>query len=230
MSNKETFDKILDALIDEALPIVESMPDKDLPEEKPIPHPEEFEKHLANIFAKERRKIKRAKLFKYTRRVAACLVICMIALGVTVMSVSALRVRVLNMIFNTHQTNTDIRVVDPEEENASDTYAEDEVAIEYIPEGFTLEKRKIFDKSIYLQFRKDALYFKIDIRDLNGFGSVDTENADKETITINNWSALYSENDNVKTISFHDENYIYFIDGILEKEELIRIAQGVKKN
>ena len=56
MNKKDTFDKILDTLIDEAIPIVESMPDEDLPDEIPGEYSEDFEKRMKKIFAAERKK------------------------------------------------------------------------------------------------------------------------------------------------------------------------------
>ncbi len=106
----ETFDKILDSLIDEALPIVESMPDKNLPEEKDVVFSKEFEERMDKLFAKERKKRKRKAAAKCLRYIAASIAVVLAISGATVMSVEAFRVKFLNFVFNTHKTNTEITV------------------------------------------------------------------------------------------------------------------------
>ena len=59
MTKQETFDKILDALTDEAVSVVDSTPDKDTPEERPVEFSEDLERKIRRIFEDERRRVRR---------------------------------------------------------------------------------------------------------------------------------------------------------------------------
>ncbi len=219
----ETFDKILDSLIDEALPIVESMPDKNLPEEKDVVFSKEFEERMDKLFAKERKKRKRKAAAKCLRYIAASIAVVLVISGTTVMSVDALRVKVMNFIFNTHETNTEISV--DEEANDFDAY---EISLGYIPDGFKLKENRSTDGILYLHYECDDEYFYVNVQNVNGVVSINTEDAYVENITLNGMEAIYSENDTVKTLVFHNEKKMYSIMGTISKDELIKISDNLK--
>ena len=226
MNKRDTFDKILDALIDEAIPIVESMPDEDLPDERPVEFSEDFERRMEQTFKNAKKKIRRKKLYKYTRRIAACFAVLIVASGITVMSVSALRVKLFNLIFNTQETNTEIHFENEDQENM---YSDTGLELSYVPNGFVIDKKEIKEDRVYLKYRNDNQYFSITVSESSGTLSIDTEDAITEEMYINGNKALYSENTKLKTLTYIYNNYVYVIKGDIEKTEIIKIAENLKK-
>ena len=236
MNNKDTFDKILDSLLDEALPIVESMPDKNLPEETEAPFTEEDERRSLAILAKERAALRAVRARTYLKRVAVCAAVFMLLCAILVMSVSALRAPVLNFITKPANRSTQIqlnRSDNTDEVSVEAVYEEEGLYIGYIPEGFSLEQRTIApaSKSAFLQFKNGSEYFNIDtsIYQENTDITIDTENAKVERMRINDKPALYSEKETIKILFMYDENYTYTIAGNIDKDNLVQIAQNLKK-
>lgn len=225
MSKKETFDKIFDALLDEAIETIESQPDVNLPEETEVTFSKRHEERMRKLFAKERAKAKRKKIYRHIQRMAACFLALILVSGVTVMSVDALRVRFLNFVFDTEDIRT---IINLEEEGSR--YSNEDVILEYIPEGFVLDKESVDATKIYLKFKRDEEYFSVSISETYLSKSIDTENASCEKMTINDMEAMYSENDNKKVLVLHDDEYIYTIKSNISKKEIVEIAQKIKNN
>lgn len=226
MNKKDTFDKILDTLIDEAIPIVESMPDEDLPDEIPGEYSEDFEKRMKKIFAAERKKIRRKQIFKNIRRIAACFAIFIVVSGITVMSVSALRVKILNLIFNSQETNTEVQFEDSDQSNEYDDVG---LELMYVPDGFEIIRKDIQDNIVYLRFENDDLYFSVKLTKSTGTISIDTEDANVEEIYINGNKALYVEKSSLKTLTGMIGDYSYTINGNIDKDEILKISENLKK-
>lgn len=226
MNEKDTFDKILDTLIDEAIPIVESMSDEDLPDEIPGEYSEDFEKRMKKIFAAERKKIRRKQILKNVRRIAACFAIFIVVSGITVMSVSALRVKILNLIFNSQETNTEVRFEDSDQSNEYDDVG---LELMYVPDGFNLVNKDIQNNNVYLRFENGNLYFSVTITKSIGTTSIDTEGSQTEEMYINGERALYSENSKLKILTGVIEDYVFTIKGNIDKNEIIEISKNLKK-
>lgn len=219
-----TFDKILDSLIDEALPAVEAMPDKNLPEEMDVDFSPEFEERMQKIFKNERRKVRRKRILRYSRNIAACFLIFVVISGISIMSVEAFRLKFLNLVYNSSKTNTEISF----EEHRSNRYESEWIALEYVPAGFSLEKSKSTDRISYLNFDNGEEYFDVTIYETDAVLSIDTEGGSTEKIKINDIDGIYSENDNVKSIVFRQDEKVCTVEGTIEKEELIKIAKNLK--
>ncbi len=224
----ETFDKILDSLIDEAIPTVEAMPDKNLPEEKEVAFSEEFETRMGKFFDNERKKRRRKAIARRTKYIAASIAIVFAVSGAAVMSVDAFRVRVFNFVVERRKTNAKITVNEGVQLNSYET---DEISLEYIPEGFQLHNDESTENMIFLNFENKDQLFSVSVVSLNAVMTVDTENADVENMTINGMEALYIENEKMKMVVMHDDEKIYTVEGEnIEKAELLNIAQNLKIN
>ena len=232
MTNKDTFDKILDSLLDEALPIVESMPDKNLPEGTDAPFTEEDERRERAILEKERAALRAVHVRAYLKRAAVCAATLILLCAILVMSVSALRAPVLNFVTKTTKESTDITLPNTDDASTSDAqeiYNTDSLSVGYIPEGFSLAERDIKERSVYLLFSNGTQTFDICIYSNNSTISINTEDACIERMYINNHPALYSENDVCNIITMYDDNYVYIIEGTIDKDNLVQIAQNLKK-
>ena len=84
-------------------------------------------------------------------------------------------------------------------------------------------------KYIPAGFEKGDRNFVVEKFELSGSVGFDTEHYEPENIKINGIDAVYyRSNNNVKGIIFNDGNYIYIIEGNIEKDELVKIAQNVE--
>ena len=96
--------------------------------------------------------------------------------------------------------------------------------VKYIPAGF----EKGDDYEFVVQYEKGDRNFVVEKFELSGSVGFDTEHYEPENIKINGIDAVYyRSNNNVKGIIFNDGNYIYIIEGNIEKDELVKIAQNV---
>ena len=218
------FDKMLDSLIDEAIPAACSVPDKDLPEEMDVDFSPEFEERIQKLFKNERRKERRKKLLRYSRNAAACFIVFVVVLSVSLMSVEAFRVKFLNLVYSGNKTRTVMSFETP----ISNRYESDNVILEYVPEGFSLKQSKMAGQLLYLNFDNGDEYFDMDLCGAGTVLAIDSENGSVEEVTINGMDGLYGESDAVKSVVFAIDDRACTIQGTIEKEENIRIAQNLK--
>ncbi len=227
MNDKNTFDKMFDALLDEALTAVESEPNPDLPEEMDVVFSDRHNAAMKKMFDSERRKIRRKQLYRSARHMAAALVVLILVSGVTVMSANALKTRLFNFVFNTSQTNTEITA---KEVSESGKYESDVISLGYLPEGYILERQSGSGKgeSIILAFRNETSRFTIITHFGEGKISINTENAECEQLNINGKRALYTDNVNENIMTIYYDDVICTIHGNIPKEEIVEIAQNLK--
>lgn len=225
MSDREMVDKIFETMVHEALEEVEQEDTYQSCDNFDFEFSEQHKEKMKKIFDREKKKIWIRKFGKSMQRVAAGLLVVILVSGVAVMSVSAWRVKFLNFIFDTQQTNTEITT---NEDVNQATYNTDLVSLNYIPEGFSLEKQMITEALTYLKFSDPVNDFTITITPLEGKISLDTESAYCEKIDINDNEALYSETDTEKILVIENIDKIITIRSSIEKGEIIKIAQNLK--
>jgi len=226
MSDNKTLDKILDDIIDEAALIAAENLGKNMPESKIIEFSTEHEVEMKRIFRKERNKLLFKKILKHSKRVAIFFLALVVLSSVTIFSVEAWRIKIMNFIIETSQTHSEINF---SEDNKGDTYTSDEITLGYIPEGFKLEKSDVSRKSVNLIFKDEDNYFIFSMDDINASMGIDTENASVKKIMINGQEAIYSSNNNVNILVWHDEDFSYMLSGKIGEKEIMKIAENIKK-
>ena len=139
----------------------------------------------------------------------------LLAFATTVFAVPAGREYIVEKFFN-HAEYTVI--------NAGDLKKVTSLKLNYIPAGF--EKTEDYGYAyIYENIDKSFLVQKCELSTLVGF---DTENYDCENITINGFDAIFYRSLNeFKGIIFNNGEYIFLVDGNIEKDELVKIAQNL---
>lgn len=71
-------------------------------------------------------------------------------------------------------------------------------------------------------------YYTINLSDSSGNDTIDTEKAGIERMVINENDCYYIENSNGKTIIMSNGEKICTIQGEIEKDEIIKIAQNLE--
>lgn len=182
---------------------------------------------MQRLFKEDQKSQFYRRMRTYSRRAAVILVAVIAISAVAISSVSALRIRFMNFILERTQYDTDIKFTDNTSD--ADNYKFGEIVLEYVPEGFKLEKNEPRRNHIYLNFEKDQEFFNFRTLDIGGSLSIDTENANVKELTINGREALYSENDNIHILVWHDDETAYILTGNISESEFVKIAENIKK-
>ena len=228
MSNyNDAFNKAIDELLDEAAHILveKDSGELEMPTDN-ISFSDEHEVKMQRLFKFERRKIAAKKFRKYAVR-AACIFLALIVFScATIFSVSAWRVRFLNFMFNKDAPNTDYNFTDEKPAPQMD----DRLKLNYIPEGFLLKDSFNGQRSITLSFIRGEDYFCVSSDELDANFNIDTENATIEKTKINGFDAIYISNQNANSLIWYDDDRAYILTGNISKDEIFKIAKGLKNN
>jgi hypothetical protein len=136
-----------------------------MPEPEKVEFSKEHEEKMRKIFKKERNKLFFKKISKYSKRVAIFFLALAVVSGVTIFSVEAWRIRVMNFIIEMNQTHSEIKF--SEEITKGNSYKSNEITLGYIPEGFELERRDVSAGGIDLIFTGKENYFVFSMDDIN---------------------------------------------------------------
>lgn len=228
MSNyNNAFNKAIDELLDEAahITVEKDSGELEMPTDN-ISFSDEHEVKMQRLFKSERRKIAAKKFRKYAVR-AACIFLALIVFScATIFSVSAWRVRFLNFMFNKDAPNTDYNFTDEKPAPQMD----DRLKLNYIPDGFELDDSFSGQRSITLSFIRGKDYFCVSSDELDANFNIDTENAEMEKTKINGFDAIYISNQNANSLIWYDDDRAYTITGNISKDEIFKIAKGLKNN
>ncbi len=180
----------------------------------------EHEARMRKLFAgKVRRK-------RYIKRIFLIAAVMVVLFSVSVMSVQGLRIRFMNFILNFTESNTKITYVDETEDKNS--YKVGDIVFDYLPSGFVLDSTKNQGKVVYIKFNNADKYIEIKIKASNPVAYVDTERADAELLMINGIETFVAEKDNVFILNWNSDLKAFEIQGNIERDELIKIAENLK--
>ena len=216
-----------DLLLDEAAENAAEHLGQNLQEpEEQIEFSAEHEQKMQWIFRQEHRKLRRRKIMKYTK-IAACMVgVLILSAGITISSVDAWRVKVLNYVLDFNQPNTDFSFNEP---GSGQQYEGDDITLGYIPDGFELTEQSKSRMGIILAYTKEEQYFDISFTNIGTSFSVDTEDGTVEKITFKGYEAVYTSNPNINALVWHDNELVFKVLGNISKEEIFKIAEGIEK-
>ena len=230
MNKNELIDKVFDEVLYYAVSLAEEEMMKEL--ENNLDEKVEFSKeHVANmqkIFKVYRQKLFYKKMVAVTKRVAIFFIIISVVGAISIMSVEAWRIKILNFFIEVKDNHSDIHL--REEMSDNNSYKVADITFEYIPDGFTVENTNNTKNNLFIQFtNENNLYFSLNINDVDVNLSIDTENADLKKIFLNRVEALLSEKDTIKILVWHNDKYMFTLIGNIETSELIKIAENIKK-
>ncbi len=208
---------------------------------KRYPYPESSLKIARRIYKRQRRKT--PVWLRYLGRAAVVLLIAVSLTFGVLMTDSNVRAAVssffirdkgdhLEIVFNNgEEAVLENEEVDPETQNETSVL---DYEIGYIPDGFELTSEEIFDEDyLYcLYFDENKRYLTIMIADSDKLGVlVDNKEYEHTFTRINGYEAMisYDELQKCGVINIIDGKYCIQIDGYLEKEELIKVAQDIRK-
>ena len=169
----------------------------------------------------------------FGKRVACIIILIFTVLMTTIFSVKALREPFINFIVSTYEkASTIIFKSDESKPNQSVTLSEF-YEPEYLPQGYI----KTYEERLYLSYfceftdQDGNIINTENFITENSILSINTENVETEKMFINDnkTEAIYYENKGVKEIVFGLDGYGFTVSGKVEKSELIKIAESMKK-
>lgn len=197
------------------------------PPEGEIKFSAEHEAKMQKLFAAEYKRQRRKQLRAYASRAAVIFVAAVLAVGISVGSVEAWRVRVINFIQDRTEEYTEIKFT----ESPVASYSVDGITLNYIPEGYRL----VGDSSkpgeyTSLEFQNDEssdITFKCKQTSSRYTKKFDTENAVVTEFEYRGCDAVKSIKAEVQVLVWYSSEKIYTLMCDIGEEELMKIADNI---
>jgi len=223
----DVIDNLIDDLISKAAPIAE---ERMIQEIEIIDHEfsDEYMQKMNKLFARGRRQDRMKSLSHTMIRVAAVLLLVVTLATVTIYSVEAWRIRFQNFVIDLRR---DRMIIDFNDELDGDVFEMYDLHLGYIPGGFVLDQSFAAGPQVFMRFANEDLDldFRITVTNIVGALAIDTEDAAIKRTQVNGFDAFFSTNDNVNILVWHDHIYSYQIAGTISENEIMRIAENIRR-
>lgn len=196
---------------------------------------EKFKKLCDEELKKQKHKTKGKKLLFY--KVATAAAVLLLLVNISIVSVPAVRMVVLNFLTERHQKYT--RITSNSNENVKNDRRNDrykiifdkEYEITYLPEKFKVIDYTKDSLGIGINYKDDndnLIMYSQDIED--PAIHIDTEDAEVKYIDINGYSALVSIKSTHITMVWKLENSFITLSGVgLSESEMLKVARSVRE-
>ncbi len=197
------------------------------------PNQEELDKQIFGMIKeyekKEKREQKQRLIKKFTLRAAVLIAVIMVGFTVTFNTVEAFKITVLNFIMEQKEK---FSLLSLSENNKPDVPTElnGKYFPHYLPGGYEIKNAFVTDMGVeisYINKNEEIInysYFGIDVAT-----GIDTENRKEISVSINGLNgSMFSKNEH-RTLVFKSDDYIFIIEGDIAQEEIIKIAESIKK-
>ena len=163
------------------------------------------------------------------KRVAVIILLIIIAFTSTTIGVAKIYQPFEDFIMEIFDDHTLFRPNHSSQTSSTDPLAEWKVYTpSYIPEGFEVKNRMTgFEYDFKRYSSKEGFFFIEQCAVYNGHISIDTEGVCVEDIYINGIKGIYYENKGEKTIILLTNNNCITVQGNIDKNELINIANSL---
>lgn len=219
-----------DMLRDAAAEAAEYMEQKctDAAKDQPDTFSPWFEREMRALIQKQKRQEKRRKLFRYSRNVAAAVLVIAIALPIFNAEVRASYQDFFQVLTQKISGDTEVKVV---MKGGHDTSEFTPAELGWIPDGMTKISDEMEDKYLH-QFYKhaDGTYFGFDqqlVTVESGSVSWLGEDAVVSEIALRGTTATLSEDGDIVSLVWHENGCLIELSGTIPKEDLIKIAENM---
>lgn len=189
------------------------------------------EKTIRKAFAAQSRRSARHVGFRMFQRIAVAVMIVILTAVCAFAAFPEMRVNVLNMIEQTFSDHTDFNVTSGD----SDEYSSATFTIKpaWLPENFSLTDEGENNASVFSMYENGAggVLFISENKATDLSMAVDTENAEKQDIKIQDYQAKLIEKDNWRCILFlvPEKNMLVYIDAEnVPTEQLMKVAENIQ--
>lgn len=216
--NEEMFDHIIKYGTSEW---ADDISPDDIPEEKLS---NELNQKMDTMFASARKRANRKRRFITARRIAAVFLVFLTMASITVMSVEAFRVPVLNFIFKSNNENESITEMKPTSNDTDFTF-------KYIPSGYQFVKKTVAEDNSYFMYEYKDTKDNWIVIELNS----DVESKSYSAIEKTDYIQFVYKQTNYYFLQGHSNQLLWYknkfihkISSSLSKEELLKIATNIK--
>jgi len=189
------------------------------------------EKTIRKAFAAQSRRSARHVGFRMFQRIAVAVMLVILTAVCAFAAFPEMRVNVLNMIEQTFSDHTDFNVTSGD----SDEYSSVTFTIKpaWLPENFSLTDEGENNASVFSMYENGAggVLFISENKATDLSMAVDTENAEKQDIKIQDYQAKLIEKDNWRCILFlvPEKNMLVYIDAEnVPTEQLMKVAENIQ--
>ena len=182
-----------------------------------------FEKAVRRYKTDAARRERRKRII---HRCAASVAALLVIFAVTLVTVDAFRLEVLNFLIRMESQYTFIRLEEPE---PAAGWTGSMPA--YVPEGYEVQSagsNELFERIVYMlpsDANKIIVYTVYE--DSNNM-NIDTEAACIGEVVINGRPATLTTKDGMTSIVWSAGNRIYYIDGTISTDEIVRMAESIE--
>lgn len=169
------------------------------------------------------------KLKKITKKAAIFIVVFVIGFFITFSTVDAFKITVINFFIEQKEKFTSLSLTENKPSSAP-TGLTEKYYPRYLPEGYELSNTFVNNDKVeisYINQNNEIInygYFGIDAT-----AGIDTENRTVTNILVNGIQGyIYSKN-NHRILVYTTKDHIFVIDGFLSQDEIIKIAESIKK-
>ena len=188
-----------------------------------------FEQKMQLLFAREEKSRRLSTFKKRAVQIAAAILIFILLSGLTILSVEAWRVRVLNYIIDINEKYTGFLIDDGSIDQSQFPETPGMHLPSYIPDGYTLEKIET-SGSFYVVTYENEGGDLIQLKRLPSGSSVgiDSEDAYHEQLLVNDELAYYYFKNDYSTLLFGYKENKFLLLGLISMDEIIRMAESME--
>lgn len=199
----------------------------EIPEETSLNHhfSGHFRRKMRALCRYERRSPRMRQIVRYAKTTVAASVVIVVILMSVFMNVEAARKEFFKVITKVYERFTEIRIY--ESENATPVLTFYRPG--YVPKGYELEKQENYNSICY-----DVYYVSKTGNTINysqhTFGGTyifDTEDAYTDVRIIDGIEVHLTEKNGLSQVYWNDDSFFYTLDGKIELQELVKMAESV---
>lgn len=208
-------------IVDDDLKLWYSINDNDIVINK------KHDRKIRKMFMYETKTIPDSIRMRNSKRVIAACLIIMSIMMILAMSITAVRKEFINAVSEWFEKHVVIYFIAETEDGLSAEIIKKEPAI--IPDD--CDKNVVIDTPFTYAidyYKNGELILTYLQKPLEKETSFDNEKHSISEIQVNSYSAILFENDDNTILYFHDDKYSYTMTGIINSEEIIKIAESIK--
>lgn len=196
----------------------------DIPEEDLS---DQLNQKMDTMFASARKKANRKHRFITARRVAAVFLVFLTMASVTVMSVEAFRVPVLNFIFERSNKKDQLNI------SIKDKSPKDNYIFNYLPAGYKFKEKTVYGtqkQCVYEYSNVDNSIIYIIIQSQVDYDYyLDIDKSSYSKISLNHKTYYFMQN-TYSELFWYQDKYLIRIKAKISKQEFLKIAENIKIN
>ena len=223
---EKILEKMLDNLIQEAGPIaIQNMVKDDVEtlENEKIEFSKEHEEKMKKIFAEAKKVETTPRKTNIFKKVAVISVAVILVSGLTINLAGALHDGLIKYFVSKDSEYSTIG-----NKHVDSDFLVDNIYFGYIPEGLKFNEICSFNNLKHISFFDDDKYFILESQKAEWSEKINTESGDITEILINEKNMFYSEREDLRILTWYENNCIQSVSSNLNEEILFKIVKNIK--